>query len=94
MAMRRAPDSAPALVFAILGGQSLITILGMRSEFDRYHLPMALLGAIGAAAALSGGWKLAGAILARSAMFRQFASPPRRTRRPSGAGRASAPNRG
>jgi hypothetical protein len=39
-------------VLAVLGGQVLITILGMRSEFDRYHVPMALLGAVAAAVAL------------------------------------------
>ena len=54
MVIRAGPVSARALVFAILGGQSLITILGMRSEFDRYHLPMALLGAVAAAVAVYG----------------------------------------
>jgi hypothetical protein len=44
--------SPSALVLAVLGGQVVITILGMRSEFDRYHVPMALLGAVGAAVAL------------------------------------------
>jgi hypothetical protein len=54
LAIRDGPFSPRALVLAVLGGQSLITILGMRSEFDRYHLPMALLGAVGAAVALYG----------------------------------------
>jgi hypothetical protein len=54
MAVRDGPFSPRALVFAVLGGQSVITILGMRSEFDRYHLPMALLGAVAAAVALHG----------------------------------------
>jgi hypothetical protein len=44
--------SPSALVLAVLGGQVVITILGMRSEFDRYHVPMALLGAVGATVAL------------------------------------------
>ena len=39
-------------MLALLGGQVLVTILGMRSEFDRYHVPMAILGAVAAAAAL------------------------------------------
>src|SRR5215210_6005884 len=59
-AVRDGPYSPGALVLAVLGGQVLVTILGMRSEFDRYHLPMALLGAVAAAVALE--W------LARSAL--------------------------
>ena len=60
MAVRDGPYSPRALVLAVLGGQVLVTILGMRSEFDRYHVPMALLGAVAAAVALE--W------LARSAL--------------------------
>jgi hypothetical protein len=60
MAVRAGPYSPRALVLAVLGGQVLVTILGMRSEFDRYHVPMALLGAVAAAVALE--W------LARSAL--------------------------
>jgi hypothetical protein len=52
MAVRDGPSSPRTLVLAILGGQVLVTILGMRSEFDRYHVPMALLGAVAAAVAL------------------------------------------
>lgn len=51
-AARADPFSPRALALAVLGGQVLVTILGMRSEFDRYHLPMAILGAVAAAAAL------------------------------------------
>jgi hypothetical protein len=46
MAIRDGPLSPQCLVLVVLGGQVLVTILGMRSEFDRYHLPMALLGAV------------------------------------------------
>jgi hypothetical protein len=53
MAARDGPYSPRALVLAVLGGQVAVTILGMRSEFDRYHLPMALLGAVAAAAGLA-----------------------------------------
>lgn len=49
---RAGPYSPRALVLAVLGGLTAVTILAMRSEFDRYHLPMALLGAVGAAVAL------------------------------------------
>lgn len=49
-AARAGPLSPPSLAFAVLGGQALVTMFGMRSEFDRYHLPMAILGAIAAAA--------------------------------------------
>jgi hypothetical protein len=60
LAVRDGPYSPRALVLAVLGGQVLVTILGMRSEFDRYHVPMAVLGALAAAVALE--W------LGRSAM--------------------------
>jgi hypothetical protein len=53
IAARDGPYSPRMLAFAVLGGQVAVTILGMRSEFDRYHLPMALLGAIAASVALS-----------------------------------------
>ncbi|MBW3632478.1 MAG: hypothetical protein KY456_05550 [Chloroflexi bacterium] len=59
-AIRAGPRSPQFLVLAVLGGQVLVTILGMRSEFDRYHLPMALLGAVAAAAALE--WLMRGAL--------------------------------
>lgn len=52
LALRAGPYSPQSLVFAVLGGQVVVTILGMRSEFDRYHLPMALLGAVASAVAL------------------------------------------
>jgi hypothetical protein len=52
LAIRDGPYSPRALVLAVLGGQVLVTILGMRSEFDRYHVPMAVLGAVAAAVAL------------------------------------------
>ncbi len=52
MAARAGPYSPPMLALTVLGGQVLITILGMRSEFDRYHVPMALLGAVASAVAL------------------------------------------
>jgi hypothetical protein len=51
-AVRDGPYSLRALVLAVLGGQVLVTILGMRSEFDRYHVPMALLGTVAAAVAV------------------------------------------
>ena len=59
-AIRAGPRSPRFLVLAVLGGQVLVTILGMRSEFDRYHLPMALLGAVAAAVALE--WLIRGAL--------------------------------
>lgn len=51
-AIRAGPFSSRIAVLAVLGGQAAVTILGMRSEFDRYHLPMALLGIVGAAVGL------------------------------------------
>jgi hypothetical protein len=52
MVIRAGPYAPQSLAFAVLGGQVVVTILGMRSEFDRYHLPMALLGAVACAVAL------------------------------------------
>lgn len=51
-ALRAGLLSAPALVLAVLGGQVAVTILGLRAEFDRYHLPAALLGAVAICVAL------------------------------------------
>ena len=59
-AIRAGPRSPQFMGLAVLGGQVLVTILGMRSEFDRYHLPMALLGAVAAAMALE--WLMRGAL--------------------------------
>ncbi|MFM9106289.1 MAG: glycosyltransferase family 39 protein [Chloroflexota bacterium] len=59
-AARRGPRSPAALAFVALGGQVAVTILGMRSEFDRYHAPMAVMGAVAFGA-------LAGAVLPRLA---------------------------
>ena len=59
-AIRAGPLSSRFLVLAVLGGHVLVTILGMRSEFDRYHLPMALLAAVAAAVALE--WLMRGAL--------------------------------
>jgi hypothetical protein len=42
----------------VLGGQVIVTILGMRSEFDRYHVPMALFGAVAVAVALEWLWRV------------------------------------
>ena len=46
LAVARGPRSPTALALVVLGGQTAITIGGMRSEFDRYHVPMMLLGAV------------------------------------------------
>jgi hypothetical protein len=51
-AMRAGPFSPRMAVAAVLMGQAAVTILGMRSEFDRYHLPIALLGVVALAAGL------------------------------------------
>jgi 4-amino-4-deoxy-L-arabinose transferase-like glycosyltransferase len=52
-AIREGPYSPRALALAVLAGQVLVTVFGMRSEFDRYHVPTALLGAVAAAVALA-----------------------------------------
>ena len=63
-AARAGPRSPQCFVLAVLGGQVVVTMLGMRSEFDRYHLPMALLGAISAAVGLQWLVAFAGALWA------------------------------
>jgi hypothetical protein len=70
IAARDGPYSPRMLVLAVLGAQTLITILAMRSEFDRYHVPMAILGAMAAAVALR--WLVA---FARAAATSRADSP-------------------
>ncbi len=55
-ALRQGLRSPATLAFVTLGGQVAVTILGMRSEFDRYHAPMALLGAIALGALAGWAW--------------------------------------
>ena len=52
-ALRAGWLSAQTLVLAVLAGQVIVTILGMRAEFDRYHLPAALLGAVAMCVAMN-----------------------------------------
>lgn len=46
LAIRHGLTSQPMVALGMLGGQVGITVMGMRSEFDRYHLPMAILAAV------------------------------------------------
>lgn len=46
MGVRRGPWSGHALAFAVLGGQAVVTIVGMRVDWARYHLPIVLLAAV------------------------------------------------
>ena len=64
VAARAGPKSPHCFVLAVLGGQVIVTILGMRSEFDRYHLPMALIGALSVAVGLQWLVAIAGALWA------------------------------
>lgn len=59
-ALRAGPYSARFLAFAVMAGQVAVTILGMRSEFDRYHVPAAVLGAVAIAVAVEWLARLAG----------------------------------
>lgn len=45
-ALQRGPRDPAALALLVLLSLVAVTIGGMRSEFDRYHVPMALLGAL------------------------------------------------
>lgn len=46
IAIKRGPWSGHALAFAVLGGQAVVTIVGLRADWARYHLPIVLLAAV------------------------------------------------
>jgi hypothetical protein len=75
-AIRDGPSSPRFLVLALLGGQVVITILGMRSEFDRYHLPIALLSAVATVVALK--WLLQSSLTIVSIATRSACHPEAR----------------
>ena len=78
VAVRDGPCSPRAIVLAVLGGQVLVTILGMRSEFDRYHVPMALLGAVAAAVALEWlAWRALSLLVAKGRLTPAAGKMPR-----------------
>ncbi|MFN8592675.1 MAG: hypothetical protein U0031_14550 [Thermomicrobiales bacterium] len=78
IAVRAGPLSAPFLVLMLLGGQVAITILGMRSEFDRYHVPMAILGVVAAGTGLRAMSLAARCLWLRRAMRSRTAADPGR----------------
>ena len=57
--VRRGVGSGAALAAVVLGGQAAITILGMRADFPRYHLPIALVVAVCIGVAAGRGWSIA-----------------------------------
>jgi hypothetical protein len=56
LAVSRGLRSEYALVAVVLGGQVAITIMGMRSEFDRYHIPMLVAAAVCIGVLVGQGW--------------------------------------
>lgn len=56
LAVSRGLRSEYALVAVVLGGQVAITIMGMRSEFDRYHIPMLVAAAVCIGLLVGQGW--------------------------------------
>ncbi|MCC6313468.1 MAG: glycosyltransferase family 39 protein [Thermomicrobiales bacterium] len=84
-AIRAGPRSPTSLMLMLLAGQVAVTIGGMRSEFDRYHVPMALLGsvALGVAAAIvappiATGWRRLRSVPARKVAERESRGAPAR----------------
>jgi 4-amino-4-deoxy-L-arabinose transferase-like glycosyltransferase len=55
LAVARGPRSPAMLALIVLAGQTAVTIGGMRSEFDRYHVPMMLLGTVAVGALVGAG---------------------------------------
>jgi hypothetical protein len=51
--------SRQALALAVLGGQAAVIWVGMRADFDRYHLPILVGLVVGLGAAAGYGWEAA-----------------------------------
>jgi hypothetical protein len=77
LAIGRGWSSPTALVSIVLAGQAAITLAGMRSAFDRYHVPIALLVVV-CLGVLAG--QLAARIPAVVAIVRRSPATPRRFR--------------
>ncbi|CAA9565569.1 MAG: hypothetical protein AVDCRST_MAG73-4127 [uncultured Thermomicrobiales bacterium] len=56
LAIRHGPRSGHALVLVLLGGQVAALVLGMRVDFDRYHLPTVLAAAVATGVLGGGAW--------------------------------------
>lgn len=85
LAVARGGRSPTALVLLVLGGQVAVTVVGMRSEFDRYHVPMMLLGATAIGGVVGETLPRLGRLQApaRVASRIAFGAAPRRCRRRS-----------
>ena len=68
-----------ALGGIVLGGQTLIIVLGMRADFARYHLPILVAVALGVGLLVGYGWKclrlLAGYVRARNRRWVWWRNP-------------------
>jgi hypothetical protein len=56
LVVRRGLASGTALAGGILTGQAMITILAMRTDFSRYHLPLVLTETVGIGLAIGACW--------------------------------------
>jgi hypothetical protein len=86
LAVGRGVGSGPLLALAVLGGQAAVTVLGMRVDYARYHLPVLLAVAVCAGAALGWAWGAAVGVGRRLGMPRAGA-PARPARASDAAGR-------
>ncbi len=59
LAIGRGPHSAPMLVGLLFGAQTAMTIVGMRADFFRYHVPVLVVAAVctGVLAGTLWGWR-------------------------------------
>jgi hypothetical protein len=58
LAVRNGARGGHALASVVLGGAVAITVLGMRADFPRYHLPIVLAAAVGIGVLAGCGWTL------------------------------------
>lgn len=65
IALRSGPRSPAALSLLVLGSQVAVTVGGMRSEFDRYHVPLAIVGAVALGVLAAALWRTAAPLGAR-----------------------------
>jgi len=65
LAITHGARGGPTLAILVLGGQVVAILLGLRADFARYHLPIALAAAVGIGAAAGQAWALAARPAAR-----------------------------
>ncbi len=64
IALRQGLLGAGTLTFAVVGGQAVVTLAGLRVDWSRYHLPILLFLAVALGVALGWAWSQATSLLA------------------------------